>query len=275
MTDHTESRPASLVLGKRDQQWSIPGFVLTETIRPAELILAPHYHEHANISFSLDGVFEETIGTRCHQVAPLDLILRPAGEKHANRYLRHLSRSLIIDVTSERLATIRNATNILETAGLLRRRTVAYFGRRIHQEFTSGDSFAALSIESLILELLVESSRHIRDASLEKPKWLWQVRDVLHDEISTIRTLSELAGLAGVHPAHLARAFRKQFGCTVGEYVRRLRSDKAMNLLRNTNRPISDIAISLGFFDQSHFNHSFKLQTGLTPKEFRRNRDWR
>jgi AraC family transcriptional regulator len=274
MADYRESRPASLVLGKLDKRWNIPGFVLTETFRPAGLTLEPHYHEHANISFALAGAFEETIGARSHQVTPFDLILRPAGEKHANRYLKGSSRSLIIEVASARLPMIRETTDVLETAGLFRTKTFSSFGRRIYREFTSCDSFAALSIESLILELLVESSRQLRDASQRAPQWLLQVRDLLHDEISTTWTLLELATLVGHHPAHLARAFRNQFGCTVGEYVRKLRADEAMELLQQTERPIADIAVSLGFYDQSHFTHFFQLQTGMTPKAFRV-RSWR
>ena len=264
-----ESRPAPLVLGKLDKRWHIPGFVLTETIRTAGLTLEPHYHAHANIAFALAGAFEETIGARSQQVTPFDLILRPAGEKHANRYLKDSSRSLIIEVASERLPTIRETTDVLETAGLFRTRTLSYLGRRIYREFTSHDSFAALSIESLILELLVQSSRQVRDAAKETPKWLFQVRDLLHDDTSTTRTLSELATLVGHHPAHLARSFRNQFGCTVGEYVRQLRADEAMKLLQQTDRPIADIAVSLGFYDQSHFTHFLQLQTGMTPKAFR------
>jgi AraC family transcriptional regulator len=183
--------------------------------------------------------------------------------------LKDSSRSLIVEVASERLPTIRETTDVLETAALIRTRTISCLGRRIYREFTSRDSFAALSIESLILELLVESSRLVPDASHEAPKWVFQVRNLLHDDISTKPTLSELATLVGHHPAHLARSFRNQFGCTVGEYVRQLRADEAMKLLQQTDRPIADIAVSLGFYDQSHFTHFFQLQTGMTPKAFR------
>jgi hypothetical protein len=132
-------RPAALVLSQCDKQWNIPGFVLTETVRQAGLVLQPHYHEHAKISFGITGLFEESIGARCQEVAPFDLILRPAGEKHSNRYLAEPSRSLIIEVASERRTTIRDATDVLETAALFRTKTLSHFGRRIYREFSVSD----------------------------------------------------------------------------------------------------------------------------------------
>jgi AraC family transcriptional regulator len=264
-----ESGPEPLVLSARDKQLRIPGFVLTETVRPAGMILQPHYHEHANIALALEGAFEETIGARRHEVQPSSVILRPAGEKHSNRYWGAPSRSLIIEVTKERLVTIREATRVLDNAALFRTRMLSHYIRRIHREFETFDSLAPLAIEALILDVLVEGGRQAYHASRQGPKWLKDVTNLLHDELSTAWTLSELAASVAVHPAHLARVFRKQLGYTIGEYVRKLRVTEGMNLLQNTNTPISQIAVRLGFFDQSHFTHSFKLQTGMTPKAFR------
>jgi AraC family transcriptional regulator len=73
-----------------------------------------------------------------------------------------------------------------------------------------------------------------------------------------------------VHPAHLAREFRRRYQQTIGEYVRSLRIEFARQELHTSDKPISEIAIGAGFFDQSHFARTFKLITGFPPAAFRK-----
>jgi AraC family transcriptional regulator len=74
----------------------------------------------------------------------------------------------------------------------------------------------------------------------------------------------------GVHPVTLARAFRRAFGCTVGEYVRRLRIERAARQLADSDLSLAEIALGAGFSDQSHFSNLFRRHTGLSPFQFRR-----
>jgi len=74
---------------------------------------------------------------------------------------------------------------------------------------------------------------------------------------------------AGVHPSYLARTFRKFYGCTVGDYVRRLRVDYAVRELKESDKSLAEIATAAGFYDQSHFTHEFKSHLRMTPAEFR------
>jgi AraC family transcriptional regulator len=84
--------------------------------------------------------------------------------------------------------------------------------------------------------------------------------------------LAELAREVSVHPAHLARAFRQQFGTSVGGYVRRLRLDWAAAELERSETALAAIALAAGFADQSHFTRSFRRYTGFTPGAYRRGR---
>jgi AraC family transcriptional regulator len=84
--------------------------------------------------------------------------------------------------------------------------------------------------------------------------------------------LADLAREVAVHPAHLARAFRQQFGTSVGGYVRRLRLDRAAAELERSDKALAAIALAAGFADQSHFTRSFRRHTGFTPGAYRRGR---
>src|ERR687898_58335 len=95
-------------------------------------------------------------------------------------------------------------------------------------------------------------------------------RHRIHAELSHRPSLSSLARAVGVHPVTLARAFRQAFGCTVGEYVRQLRIERAAHQLAGTELSLAEIALAAGFSDQSHFSNMFRERTGLSPSKFRR-----
>jgi AraC-like DNA-binding protein len=64
--------------------------------------------------------------------------------------------------------------------------------------------------------------------------------------------------------------FRRNQGCTVGEYVRRLRLDFAVDALVNPHSSLAEVASAAGFADQSHLTRTFRSYFGVTPSEYRR-----
>lgn len=93
--------------------------------------------------------------------------------------------------------------------------------------------------------------------------------EVVHDCFNQRLSLGDIAESVGVHPAHLARAFRKRYGCSVGNYVRRLRVNFAADELRSGDHSLSQVALKAGFYDQAHFNRCFKRKFGIPPGVYR------
>jgi AraC family transcriptional regulator len=128
-----------------------------------------------------------------------------------------------------------------------------------------------LASEALILQILATCSRSAEvDRELSSGKWVTEVRDLLHSRFADVLTLDEIALGIGKHPLSLARAFRDRFGCTVGEYVRRLRMEDAARRIASSPTPVKEIALAVGYSDTSQFIQVFREHTGLTPAQFRR-----
>ncbi len=144
---------------------------------------------------------------------------------------------------------------------------VPLIAERLHEEFGRSDACSNLVLEGLACELIGWSARALRGED-KGAAWVYQARDLLRDEFAKPLTLAEIAGAVGVHPVHLARQFRRTFGCTVGEYVRRTRVEFACQALAS-DTPLSEIAMEAGFSDQSHLHRVFKRATGLTPRQYR------
>jgi len=82
-------------------------------------------------------------------------------------------------------------------------------------------------------------------------------------------TLDEVAAAVGLSPFHLMRVFRRAIGVTPHQYLMRVRLLRAVALLRDTARPVTDVAYDAGWADLSNFNRAFRRELGCSPRELR------
>lgn len=242
---------------------------VTTTWRPAGLTVPRHTHELTSLAFCVAGPFEETFGTKWQQVSTRSLLVRPGGEPHANKYAtRAPSRTLIVELLPRTLEEIRCETRILDTPAYLESPLFAVLARKLDFESRNPDSVSLLAIEAHVYELIVSITRQASMRNGGEPQWLGRVREYLHCEFTQAISLSELAVVAGVHPSHLAKAFRRACGVTIGEYVRQLRVEYAATLLKQRQLSLLEIALACGFHDQSHFTRVFTKVFGISPGRY-------
>lgn len=97
------------------------------------------------------------------------------------------------------------------------------------------------------------------------PSWVQDLKDIIQDQIDTQFTfdLKKISNELDLNPSYLSREFSKYFeDLNFGEYVRKLRIEKAISLISNSSHTLTEIAYMTGFSDQSHFTRIFKLHTG-------------
>jgi AraC family transcriptional regulator len=247
------------------------GFTVTEGIHRHGSQLPWHDHATPTICFVLNGAFTEMWRGGSVACTSSTLKFTPAGERHWDRFDRGDVRGLLIEPNDGQVAAIRPYSAVLEERESFHGGLLSTIGWRIYQEMQRPDPAAPLAIEGLLLELVASASR-LREtgAATGRPRWLEEARDRIHAELAFRPSLSSLAQSVGVHPVTLARAFRQAFGCTVGEYVRHLRIERAAHQLAGTELSLAEIALAAGFSDQSHFSNLFRNHTGLSPSKFRR-----
>lgn len=116
-------------------------------------------------------------------------------------------------------------------------------------------------------------NRFLRQKSAKKkiPDWVKEVKQIIQDQIDSNLTLTELSRSLDINPSYLSREFSKHFGnLSFGEYIRKLRIEKAMELIRMKRYSLTEIAYLTGFSDQSHFTRIFKQHTGKNPSAFKK-----
>jgi AraC family transcriptional regulator len=102
------------------------------------------------------------------------------------------------------------------------------------------------------------------------PFQLRQVIDFTQAHLAEDISLASLAGVAGLSPFHFARLFKKSTGQTPHQFLIQRRLERARELLQVKHASIVDVAMQVGFCDQSHLAAHFKRVYGLTPRAFLR-----
>lgn len=99
----------------------------------------------------------------------------------------------------------------------------------------------------------------------------YRMRDLLEERIVAGVSLPEAARLLHFHPAHLVRAFGREFGMSPHQYLISRRVDLARRLILQ-GRPLWSVATDSGFYDQPHLVRHFKRILGVSPGVFARTR---
>ena len=98
-----------------------------------------------------------------------------------------------------------------------------------------------------------------------------RARDAIDRTYSQTLDIPALARVASVSNAHFIRTFRATFGETPHRYLQRRRVERAMFLLRETQRNITDVCLDVGFTSLGTFSRTFRDIVGVTPTDYRAN----
>lgn len=126
--------------------------------------------------------------------------------------------------------------------------------------------------DHILLEVYNKYLRH-KKSEKKTPEWVNEFKELIQDQIDLNLSLSlkEISGELKVHPAYLSREFSRHFDdLSFGDYIRKLRIEKALKLMEETDYSLSEIAYLTGFSDQSHFSRIFRKQLGQSPSMHKR-----
>lgn len=255
--------------GTRRVRALVSGLTLAESDYPPGYRLPLHAHEQPFFSLVLRGCFRERLERGSRECVPTSVVFYGAHEPHAEVFGAQGGRAFNVELGPDWISELRER-GVHEPGGTTSTRSSAlnWLATRLYATFRHDGS--ELAAEELVLEMIAELARErASDEERGEPAWLGRVRDVLHERYDEVVRVAELADAAGVHPVHLARVFRRRFGCSLAEYQRRLRISEACDRLAG-DESLSTIALRTGFSDQAHFTRRFKELTGMPPGRYRR-----
>jgi AraC family transcriptional regulator len=149
--------------------------------------------------------------------------------------------------------------------------------RALQIEFDNPGLMGRLYVESLSNEIavrIVRAQASVADATALArgglaPRRLRLVQEYIEANLAEEITLADLAAIAGISNTHFCRAFHKSTGVASHQYLIRRRVERAKTLLAEGGLPIAQIALAVGFGNQSHMTTHFRRIVGTTPRRFR------
>ena len=123
----------------------------------------------------------------------------------------------------------------------------------------------------MLLEVYHQFLKHAKGK--KPPEWTETLKEMIQDQLDTHMslTLQQASAELEINPAYLSREFSKYFdNLSFGDYMRKIRIEKARQLIETSDHSLTEIAYLTGFSDQAHFSRIFKQHTGRTPSEFKK-----
>jgi len=246
------------------------GLAIHEGSFEASVDIPVHVHDVPVVSLILHGVASEQISAGTQTIEPQDLILTPAFAPHGYRF--HESGKWVnMQFSDAWLGRLSDGHRLaFQTSKIIRSSAAVAWANRVHLEIHERDDVSTLAIDGAMMLLVAELVRAQIDGARARPRWLRRVEEALEASIASPPSVEELAAIAGVHPTHLLRTFRRYEGTTISNFVRQRRIQRARVEVAQAKRPLAMIALDAGFADQSHFTRVFRQTFGETPGQYAR-----
>ncbi len=194
------------------------GFNLIEAEFPARSAIPAHGHQNAFFRLILEGQSDDVTSGQTFAGGPSTMVYHPPGEEHSN-YWPGYGRSLVLELSSDAWGRCRDLAPLPAERSAYRSGPLVSLAKQLHEELRHPDAASSLAMEGLALELIAAASRDANQLHSRVPVWLRKVEQALQDRSGEALSIGEISGVAGVHPGHLARVFRRHFRCTPGEYA--------------------------------------------------------
>ncbi len=255
--------------GQTNQIIRLNGLTLTDTEYTHPKV-DWHYHENAYFTFILEGSVIEGNKKEVYHCGPGSLLYHNWQDAHYNIKPEGFTRGFHIELDESWYAKYNLSNNQTEGSIRLKDPRLQILMYNIFKEVKFDDDIRPLSVNSLLINLFGEMAGVQKKTHHKVPGWVNSLKDTLNDAPAENWSLDALSAFLDIHPVHLSRDFNKYFNCNMGEYIRNVKVGRAMGMMSDRKLSLTDIALTCGFADQSHFIRCFKAANQINPSQYRK-----
>lgn len=244
------------------------------------------------VTYCIEGRYECRVNSRyCFYIGHGDLCIGTAGRREAGggfptRRFRGITLFMDLDVMDEQFANALREMGI--NLGVIRklaiqkpRRFLLHDSADIRAVFLSmaeaerSHSLRIMKIRVMeLLMLLCDSDFGRNDMPVYINRKLVKLANDVHQRItadlSCHLTLAQLSSEFRTSPTTIKTAFKSVYGESLRAYLKSYRMQEAQRLLRETNLPISEIAVNVGYANPGHFAVTFRREFDMMPSEYKK-----
>jgi AraC family transcriptional regulator len=255
--------------GSHNQLTQLESILLTDTEYTIDYV-DWHYHKNPYFTFILAGNVLEGNRRKKYECGAGTLLYHQWEDPHYNIKRPVYTRGFHIELEEQFFSRHDLDPHLLEGSIQLHDPVIKTTLYQLYKETKIHDEVDPLAVEDLLIRVFGLMAPASGRSSAQPPAWVHKVRQALHEIPQHELSYALLTGIAGVHPVHLSRDFPKYFHTSVGDYLRKIRLEKALGLLAGTSMAATEIAYDCGFSDQSHFIRAFRQVMGMTPASYKK-----
>lgn len=228
-------------------------------LRPGHLYMIPPFTRHSD---SCSGPFVH------YYMHILDQTIQGQNIYEQNLFPFEL------EADNEAIALVHRLMDINPYSHLRQSAPASYDNRQAISEavnrFTQKRNQQQYETQAILMMLISRFYNRAIPQKTSNDDRLIRVQRYIRQHLDTPLPLDELAGQAAICKDSLIRLFKRELGITPVDYIINKRIERAQMLLLTHTIPVKEIALQLGFSNQSYFTSQFKRITGLTPLEYRK-----
>ena len=250
-----------------------------------------HAHDFHEVMIVIGGVAVHHMNDRHETVSMGDVFVIPPGYQHSYEVAEHSGVEVLnvlfdwkrLNMNLRDLESIPDfhtlfsfkKTRRFEPHLKLSAKELAHLNAIIEEIETELEGMAPgceFLCEAKFREMIVFLARrhaHVADSSGPDHMKLSAVITYMEKHLTENLNFKHLAGCTQMSATSLRRHFQDILGCSPMAYLRRMRIRRAMLLLSDPRKSISDVAFEVGFNDSGYFARIFKREAGMSPRAFR------
>ena len=237
-----------------------------------------HFHEEYVVGVIERGYYEFDFEGSHRQIRQGEIVLINPGEIHSGYALdnhgwqyrtfypaAHMMKQLACEITGRDWRMPAFTSPVIADLQLSQQLTTLHTAMEHSKTRLVKDTLLREAMGLLIRKYASDKPRNLRLVSDNRAVSI--ARDYLETHYAEDVSLDDVANAAALSPYHLSRIFKAQLGLAPHQYLIQIRVQRAKTLL-NQGHPIADVALEVGFADQSHLTKWFKRVIGVPPGQF-------
>jgi AraC-like DNA-binding protein len=239
----------------------------------ANFSFPPHLHPYVEIVYVVEGTMEVTVNGHATILNVGDVAVCFPNDIHGYTNRDYSKIQLLIfspEITSSYFSKRMNTTleNPFIPSSLINGELSSLFFK-LHNEFNKNNN--EYVIKGFLYTILgkLDAFFTLKKSNLSYNNTTQNLLKYIEGHFLENITLESIATALGFSKFYLSRIFSNKIGYQFNDYLNRLRINKAQQLLSETDKTVTNIALECGFESQRNFNRIFKELISLTPTEFR------
>src|SRR5947209_4243705 len=247
-------------------------------IEPQRIEIAVPSSENTAVKFKYDLEQDRTLIERRYEVENKMLHAIAKGNPHLLKKVMEESKGLPWPYRHPH-TPVRSMKNLSITANTLFRKAAESAGvHPLYLDSLSGKFAIQIEQAQSIAELeCIHQEMPDAYCSVVRELAITALSSLIREAVTSIRfnidqplSLNRVAETLGVHPSYLSRAFKKELGMTITDYINLLRIEEAKYLLDSGNASVTEAALSVGYNDPNYFSKVFTKLEHVTPHDYRK-----